>query len=274
MSAQNTIVTIYIHGTLPPRAVLSIPVVNNFFYCKPGLNKAKELDQTYHTAQCANQLCSNDPEQFELEHFYLFGWNGKLRFDERKKTALELYNHILYLKKEYEKLRLTPLFKIITHSHGGNVALNLAPIVEEHPDQDLQIDELILLACPVQTETSAYVNESLFKKVFSIHSHHDLLQVLDPQGIHEITEKVKQHGLEFALKNVQRLGPLFSARHFTAGPTVFQTNVRYGNRELFHIEFLFSTPISALPAIIRKMKQLERKQIWENDDLTYILTSE
>ena len=60
-----------------------------------------------------------------------------------------------------------PIFKLITHSHGGNVALYLAPIAEEDPLNAVTIEELILLACPVQVETSPYVNELSLPEFFA-----------------------------------------------------------------------------------------------------------
>ncbi len=268
---ENRVITIFVHGTLPPRPVLQIPLVYNFFYCPQGLTRALDLDAKYHTAQFIKVLCESNPNQFDIDHFYIFGWNGFLRFSERKKSALELYKQLRLLKRRYNQESVAPLFKLITHSHGGNVALYLAPIAEEEQEPSITIDELILLACPVQVETAPYVNESIFTRVFSVHSHRDLLQVLDPQGIHSFVESVKQLGPEFTIKHLKRLGPLFSARHFIAAPTVTQLNVRYPNRELFHVEFLFPSIISMLPSLITRMKEHSKTELSKTDDLTLIL---
>jgi hypothetical protein len=166
---------------------------------------------------------------------------------------------------------INAIFKLITHSHGGNVALYLAPLAEEDPENAIIIEELILLACPVQVDTSPYVNESIFVKVYSVHSHHDILQVLDPQGIHIYLESLKHYGLEFTVKHLKRLGPLFSARHFIAAPQVIQLNVRYPNRELFHVEFLFPSIIQTLPSLINIMKEHKKTELSKTDDLTHIL---
>jgi len=55
-----------------------------------------------------------------------------------------------------------PKVTLISHSHGGNVALNLAAIAEK--ESPLSIERLILLACPVQQETAALVDAPMFKK--------------------------------------------------------------------------------------------------------------
>ena len=268
---KQCIVTIYIHGTLPPKPLMRLAVMHNFFYCPQGLSIVHSLDTKYHIPQFIDILCSTDDQQFEKEHFYIFGWNGRLRFHERKKAAHELYNQIKTLKGQYEIQGYVPIFKIITHSHGGNVALYLAPLNEEARDTSLTIDELILLACPVQVETEQYVNESIFNRVFSLHSHHDILQVLDPQGVHIFLESLKYKGLEFTLKHLKRLGPIFSSRHFIAAPHVVQLNVRHPGRELFHIEFLFPKTIAALPSLLHMMKNHTKKGASRIDDLTHIL---
>lgn len=267
----SKIITLFIHGTLPPNAVLKIPVVN-FFFCYPrGLSRAEDLNEKYQTRRLINAFCTSDPLQFDVENFYLFGWSGYLRFSERLKAAEELYKHLQLLKMTYEARGIKPLFKLVTHSHGGNVALHLAQVVKNDPQHVISIEELILLACPVQVETASLVNEPVFKKVFSVHSHHDILQILDPQGIHLFTESLKQHGLEFTVKHLKRLGPVFSARHFLAEPNVIQLNVRYPNRELFHIEFLSPAIFSALPPLITMMKELKKTSASKADDMTFII---
>lgn len=264
-------VTIFVHGTLPPSPVLKIPVVNNFFFCPLGLTRSADFDAKYHTAQIIALLCETDPHQFDKEHFYTFGWSGFLKFTERKKAAQELYNHLRLLKRRYEAESINPHFKLITHSHGGNVALYLAPLAEADGDAAVTIDELILLACPVQVDTESYVNDAVFRRVYSVHSHHDILQVLDPQGIHIVVESLKHYGFEFTVKHLKRMGPLFSERHFIAAPHVIQLNVRYPNRELFHVEFLFPAIVKKLPELINKMKDYSRPRPSKKDDITYIL---
>ena len=263
-------VTLFVHGTLPPSPVLKIPLVNTFFYCPKGLTKLQDFNPRYHVYQAITTLCESAPDYFDIDHFYIFGWSGFLRFAERKKAALELYNHLRLLKRTYEAQEIVPIFKIITHSHGGNVALSLVPLAEEDGSSTMKIAELILLACPVQVETESYVNDSLFEHVYSVHSHHDILQILDPQGIHIALESLKYYGLEFTMKHLKRLGPLFSERHFIAAPHVIQLNVRYPNRELFHIEFLFPTIIRRVPELIEKMKGHERTSPSKKDDITHI----
>ena len=251
----NPVVIIYIHGTLPPRTMLKIPLIKRFFRCPPGITKINDLGDS-HIKDAFSTLCNNHADRYPIDHCYTFGWIGSLNHASRKNAAYELYKCLHDLKKKYLQESLSPLFHLITHSHGGNVALCLKKIADEYDNPaDLSIEELILLACPVQKETVEYAASSLFKQVYSIHSHNDILQIIDPQGIHAFLETLKVLGLEFTLSNFKRLGPLFSERHFPFGSGIKQLKVRYPHRELFHIEFLLPTFMESLPSLITKMKE-------------------
>ncbi len=253
---QTQKVTIYIHGTLPPAPVMRIPLIHAFFFCPPGLSKATNLNSTYHLSILARSICPS-PDLFE--HFYFFGWSGYLRFSERKKAAADLNKQLTILQDQYRVDAIEPEFTLITHSHGGNVALFLA---EESPDLPL---ELVLLACPVQKRTEQLAFHPRFKQVFSIHSHRDLLQIIDPQGLHGFLESLKKHGLEFTLSHLKQLGPLFSSRHFPEAPHIIQLNVKHKHRELLHIEFLLPEFIALVPSLIERMKAHK-----DSSELTYI----
>lgn len=71
-------------------------------------------------------IAPNTQNQF----FYTFGWSGLVSQERRRKEALRLYN---MLSKEYARLRaqgITPKIRLIAHSHGGNVVLNMGGIHE------------------------------------------------------------------------------------------------------------------------------------------------
>jgi hypothetical protein len=221
-----------------------------------------------HTKDLFTMLCTKYPEPFPQEHCYAFGWSGELNSSARKEAAHDLLKELRTIQKSYAGTPST--FRLITHSHGGNVALSLKIAAERYDNRvPLSIDELILLACPVQVETAEYASSTLFKKVYSIHSHHDLLQVLDPQGVHAFLEYLKNFGLEFTLSNLKELGPLFSERHFPAHCGVIELNIKYPHRELFHIEFLLPRFIDALPALL-----VHAQAHTSQDELTYIWTQD
>ncbi len=64
----------------------------------------------------------------EKNYFYVFGWSGLISQNSRRFEAIRLYNA---LHEEVERFRsrgINPKIRLICHSHGGNVSLNLAAI--------------------------------------------------------------------------------------------------------------------------------------------------
>lgn len=64
-----------------------------------------------------------------INHFYTFGWSGLMSQNKRRLDALRFFN---CLAEELTQLQLihkkTPKVRIVAHSHGGNLCLNLAAI--------------------------------------------------------------------------------------------------------------------------------------------------
>ena len=244
-------ITIWVHGTFFfPNYLLP-----KFFYCKDGLNLATVLDTSYHHRMIAQTLSETDPERFPLETFYLFGWSGKLSFSARQKAAQELYTALKKLIAEYEKkYNQKPFIRIITHSHGGNVTLNMAALQDQA--NDIKIAELILLACPVQERTKRLAQDELFPTIVSLFSTLDTMQVLDPQGLYqkEIHEIQKQYE--------KRKAPLFSEREFEPHKNLTQVKLKINERGLFHIEFMLKRFLGLLPTILNEIKN------WQKQDKT------
>lgn len=235
---QRPFITVWVHGTrLTPRIVCP-----HFFAAPQGLVKAADFDQIYHLRTIANTLSEVDSVHYPFEHIYLFGWSGSLDFKARKQAAEDLgasLKRVLYDFKE--KYGYLPKVRIITHSHGGNVALYLGAWAEK---EGITIDELILLACPVQRETMGYLKDSMFKKIFSLYSSTDLLQVIDPQGVY-------QHNGNC---------PLFSERRFEPQGNLVQARIRMNKHSLLHVNFLLTNFIRVLPRVIEEMSA------WQCDD--------
>lgn len=261
----QTPLTIFIHGTLPVEPILQMPLVNRFFRCPQGITKLSDLQES-HTRDFLTTLSSKHPEEFPADHCYTFGWPGDLNHNARKEAAYALYKELNKLHKDYQH---KPFLRVMTHSHGGNVALCLKHAADTFGVPNFAIDELVLLACPVQLETADYANHALFKKVYSIHSHHDLLQILDPQGLHAFLDYLKNFGLEFTLSNLTELGPLFSERHFPRHCQVTELHIKHPHRELFHIEFLLPKFMEVLPMLIHQLQH----HAGENE-LTHIFNHE
>lgn len=247
---KKIVITVIIHGTMPPNFVLLIPAARRFLYNPSGLTQAKLLPQKYHFAKLAHKLSVIDPKNFPEDNVYLFGWSGHLSPQIRKDSAQLLYSQLKNLAQQYTLNNQDVTFRLITHSHGGNVALNLANFF----DNDLVVAELILLACPIQTATAQLANSQLFKQVFNIHSHIDLIQVADPQGFYECKKVFQQDGSKAALEFwSQKLKfDVFSYRHFAPTHNVHNIKVVVGKRSLLHIEFIFQRFFGLLPLLLQK----------------------
>lgn len=234
-SKQNHViptVTIWIHGT----QLTTHPMLRKMFHASHELIKATDFDPHYHLCSIARALAQADPLNYPFEHIYFFGWTGALDFKERRHAAGILHQKLKALVAQYQKIYGThPKIRIITHSHGGNVALNLARI---HDSNSFIIDELILLACPVQTKTEHFIESSIFKEVFAIYSSLDVIQVADPQGLYSQKEK----------------RPLFSRRRFEQTPNVMQVKIKVDGHALLHSDFICARYIRLLPGIVEQMR--------------------
>ena len=235
-------ITIWIHGTrLTPRSILP-----RIFHNPDGLVPATSFDTQYHLRSIADTLASTDPARYSSDYMFLFGWSGALGFEERVSAAQDLYKQLQPVIASYEqKHGKRPKIRIITHSHGGNVALNLAKIKDE---SSFTIDELILLACPVQEETAPLIKNSMFKEVFVLYSSFDLLQIIDPQGLYA--------------HNDDR--PLFSERRFPIQGNITQVKMKLNGCALIHSDFIRLQFVAMLPQIIDKMREFHQRLAFDN----------
>ncbi|MEX2438170.1 MAG: hypothetical protein WD449_02860, partial [Candidatus Babeliales bacterium] len=101
------------------------------------------------------------------------------------------------------------------------------------------INELIVLACPVQEKTSHLTQSPLFKNIYSIYSTMDHIQWLDPQWLHRNSKT------------------FFSERLFEPQANLKQIDIIIDTWGIFHINFLFETFNRLLPKIINSMKALD-----------------
>ena len=153
-----------------------------------------------------------------------------------------------------EKNGIEPYIQLITHSHGGNIALNLAEI--NNSETPLSIDELILLACPVQYKTSHLIHNSMFKKAYSLYSHWDINQIIDAQGWEPLKERVKNLFMYAAdqsddtTEKAQEKKCFFSERRFQDDQKLIQSNIQYGIRGMLHHEFLSESFMQQLPTLL------------------------
>jgi len=145
--------------------------------------------------------------------FYSFGWNGQLSNEKRVQAANELYQQLNTEAAKLKKVHGTVNIIVICHSHGGNVALNLAR-AEQQFKQNLMIDKLVLLGTPIQSETAAYVSSTCFEKVYNFYSHGDCIQKIDIVSTEDD----------------------LSARTFQPAPNLIQVELTCGKLKPGHIE--------------------------------------
>lgn len=228
-------VTVWVHGTS------SNPFLRKLHTSPPGLRVVASLHSSYSLKKVIHSLCKTDPELFNYEHFYTFGWSGKLSPSQRALAAKNLYHCLNKLRAAYRnRYGVHPRLRLITHSHGGNVALNLATVVQN--ETDLTVDELVLLACPVQHNTEDFIGDPLFKRIYSMYSNNDMLQVLDPQGLYA-----------WSTENHAKEKHLFSKRKFPCRNNLKQAHIKMGGRGPFHVEFVMEHFVQKLPDIIKIM---------------------
>lgn len=248
-------VTIFVHGTHRTQHALGyIPGVAPYVYHKEGLYKTDECLDTYCYRRLANSITTSASFEFPLEHFYLFCWSGVLSHTGRVAAAYQLHEALNNLVVKYNnKCKIT----LITHSHGGNVVLNLVGVQGE---RNYVIDTLLLLAVPVQHITKSYIDSDIFKNIFSFYSRWDLLQIGDPQGLGYQRRLVRRvftrQGQEKS--DLEEIIPLFSQRRFVSTKVKHVEIVHstwFGSRPISHIEFILPHFTRNLGTILKKAHQ-------------------
>lgn len=242
---EKNVITIWVHGT--KMMGLQDHVFKDFFFRTIGLNNINKYLDKHKITKIAKTLNNQNTHRFEFNNFYVYGWSGELSHNARKLAAKDLHKSILKLIQDYkQKNCITPKIRLITHSHGGNVALNLAKI-NNKSENKITIFELILLACPVQKKTCDLISNNMFEKIYSLYSQIDMLQVIDPQGLHKYKKKEKK--------------PLFSQRTFTPQEKLTQAKIKINGRGIMHVEFITEKFAKLLPNILIELDQWNAKEI-------------
>jgi hypothetical protein len=243
---SNRHITIWIHGT----RFFRHPYYYKSFDGKPGLRLATMLEPQCYLRNIAERLSVRAPDVFNMDNFYIFGWSGKLNAQERKIAAAVLYEELFQLKNKYQvRYGSAPRISIVTHSLGGAVALNLAAVAKERLLDELCIEQLILLACPVQEGTMNYIKDPIFKRIYAIHSSLDFVQIIAPQICYDVRDTkggVVRKRFKF---------PPFSQRYFPDHDKLAQIKLKVNGRALLHQEFIGKKFLELLPCMIPVIDQ-------------------
>ncbi len=247
-------ITLWIHGTKFVRR----PLYQSFFGGKPCLRLAKELASDYYLHSVAHTLNKAAPDKYPLDTLYLFGWSGKLSPSVRQHAAQVLYEELKRVTQDYKKIYgKPPYIQLLTHSHGGTVALNLVRCKEA--PSPFTINELILMACPVQNATKKFIEDDLFSYTCALYSSLDMVQVLAPQISYNICKRGKKE-LRSRIH-----WPLFSERCFELHPRLAQVKLKMNGRSLFHTEFASTHFLAVLPQILHVIKTIYDSRIVPNE---------
>ncbi|KKP24168.1 MAG: hypothetical protein SZ59_C0002G0014 [candidate division TM6 bacterium GW2011_GWF2_28_16] len=147
-------------------------------------NKNKLTDYQECSQKIANVFLSvykKNNKAYKNYIYYTFGWSGRLDKERRLESGMQFYDQLVKVVKKIRKRNkdgLDPDVQIFAHSHGGNVALNLAA-AEAKNRKNLKIKDLVLLGTPVQTETKGLISSGVFSKVYSFYSKGDDVQIID-----------------------------------------------------------------------------------------------
>lgn len=231
--SNHDVVTVWVHGTGRN------PLIRKFHTSPEGLLSWNRLPHDYGLKYLGKALHDHDAAEFHIEDFYTFGWSGRLNFHARQLAGKDLKNSLQLLNSNYKRrYGKSPRIRLVTHSHGCNVALNMAEQLKQQ--SEIQIDELVLLACPVQKATSQMIESPVLKKIFALYSNIDLTQVLDPQGLY---------------KEGKALGSnLFSERRFPPRENLIQAQIQWKGFGLTHVGFVRERFGKALPNILAALR--------------------
>lgn len=231
-------ITIFVHGT---HTDILTKIFKRVLLIPNKLTKIIDLDEYSYVKWFADKMIFTDPIQFTKDDFYAIGWSGILSPKERFIGSQIIYSEITKLVSQLNAENIDFKITLIGHSHGGNVALNLAKINENPP---FKINRLVLLATPVQEETENLIESDIFEQVYSIYSTADMIQVLDPQGLQNAK-------LSF-----------FSNRKFKHHDKLKQAKLKINDRAIFHEEFIFHI----FPKILPKLLEVMQKQICDENE--------
>lgn len=225
-------IVIFVHGSF-----IAARPVRGLFIKHDGLCSLEQLREEGNLRYLAitRTLCDTNKELYSPDSVYVYGWSGKLSHGERMAESRKLAAAIANIVANDSHVHIT----LITHSHGGNVALGMASLDEQLP---FTIDRLVLLACPVLEATCHAVHDPLFVAIYAFHSHADLTQVADMQYFHNDAVAKK---------------PIFAQRHFPADcrGRVVEVRIARGKRDIGHVEFITHWFFKRLMKLVHELEQ-------------------
>lgn len=234
-------VTIFVHGS---KSSFTSKIIHRLDFTQGLISTSLNTTDSV-LAKIAITLCIVSPEEFPKDRFFFYTWPGTISFPSRLEAAEKLYNVI-----KHHKGPIT----MITHSHGCNVALNLAYWAEVHHNETFKIERLILIAPPVQEVTKNLALENYFKEIYTFYSTADTLQIGDPQALYW-----ESYGWTAPTTKI----PFFSKRTFDPAPHIIQTRVLQDWQSPNHLQLMLTRFIRKLPVLLKLVKIASTTQDYE-----------
>jgi len=226
-SGAEHYITVWIHG---------IDLFKPNFY-NIGLWQAHTFVQNESLFRIGKDLIDSDPVRFSSDKLLMYSWVGRFDYQECERAAGRLYDSLTQAVKKYEvQHNFRPKVRIITFSYGGNIVFNLPKFKD--PRNRLVIDELILLAWPVQHDLVFRAKDSMFKKIFNVYSPSDCVQIIDPQG--------------FCCRPFGK-APFFSGRRIQRADNVLQASIHLNGRGCGHFGLNGRRFVSLFPYILDEL---------------------
>ena len=226
VAPSDTYITVWIHGV----SIFKPNVYNN------GLWPAHTFIENESLFGIGKDLVESDPKRFPADNVLMYSWAGKFDYGECEKASARLYDSLFNAIKEYTaQNRSSPKIRIVTFSYGGNIALNLPKFKAQ--GKKLVVDELILLAWPVQKSLVSMARDPMFKRIFNVYSPLDIVQIMDPQGLCCFNPNM----------------PLFSSRRIKRAPNVLQAQIHINGRGCGHFGLNNRKFVSVFPLVLDEL---------------------
>lgn len=241
---NNHYVTIWVHG------------LKLFGKNKSGLGlyHSSEFIRRNSLARVMRALKTSYTDQFSVDHVYGFVWSAEFSLKGRDKAAKDLNAALEKLSHQFHFGSAgAPKLRLIGFSEGANVVLSLA---KQKHDSVYVVDELVLLAGPVQYSTAYLVHDQLFQRVFNMYSTGDYVQLISPQAIYD---------LDFT-------NPILTTRRFADAPNLIQATMRTNGHTMGHFGFNSPKFVVMINPVIELMNQWIDEKQTKKTDKYYIVT--
>lgn len=233
-------VNVWVHGTNPPPETIIMhkySPLRPWLYAESGLSLAINLPKNYYFHQLAYACSQSDSQEFNLDHFYIYGWPSTVLSPERRKEeGKKLFEQLNNLVNLYKQKFSVVKIRCIGFSHGGNVILNMIPYLP-FSQVDTPI-EIIFFAVPVQEETRSYINSKWIGLAWSFYSDNDWMQILDIQKFHKFKAST----------------PWFSKKTFNDDDLVLQIKLTINGKAIGHRDY--RSIQHHLPRMVKNIKMM------------------